>query len=192
MLCWKTDDKSRYEMLRSVFTLSVLLGTCLCDPKLVCYWLHGNGPVTNIDVQICTHVHYSFVTLDSNSLVMRFQAGGEENGDLKNLQAMRSQNPSLKIVAALGGGGDGGDGKYGRMVLNAQSRANFVKHAVEFLNNHKFDGLDFDWEYPACPQTVCDDKHRPEKAAFASVLKVCHYHQTHPIITCIDYPLIRS
>ena len=157
-------------MFKLVLYLSVLLSTVLCDPKLVCYWLHGNGPVSNIDAKTCTHVHFSFVTLDSASLVMRF-AGGE--ADLKQLQSLRSQNSNLKIVAALGGGSDGGDGKYGRLVLNAQSRANFVKHAVDFLNQNKFDGLDFDWEYPACPQTNCDAKHKPEKAGFASVLKVC-------------------
>ena len=159
-------------MLKSLLTLSVLLSTGFCDQKLVCYWLQGNGPLSNIDAQTCTHVHFSFVTLDSQSLVVRF-AGGE--GQLRELETLRTQNPNLKIVAALGGGGDGGDGKYGRLVLSPQARANFAKQTVDFLNQNKFDGLDFDWEYPACPLTVCDEKHKPEKAGFASLLKVSSF-----------------
>ncbi|XP_054154653.1 probable chitinase 10 [Oppia nitens] len=139
--------------------------------RLVCYWLHGNGPVGNLDPQSCTHIHYSFLTLDPDQLVMRFGSPGEIQGDLKQLLGLKAQYPQLKIVAALGGGGDGGDGKYGRMVTNQQSRARFVREAVKLLLEHGLDGLDFDWEYPACPQTVCDDKHAAEKPAFAQTLK---------------------
>ena len=159
-------------MLKLIVGLLLITSTVLCELKLVCYWNHNNGPVSVVDAQTCTHLHYSFLTLDSNSLQMRFQSSDEPNG-LKQVLALKSQNSNLKIVAALGGGSDGGDGKYGRLVVNPQSRANFVRHAVEFLNQHNFDGLDFDWEYPACPHTDCEAVgHRPEKPGFAAILRV--------------------
>lgn len=144
----------------------------LSEQIIVCYWLHENGRMSSIDPHICTHISYAFVTLDSTSLTIRFQTQSEAHCVLRKLKCLKTQNPKLKIVAALGGGGDGGDGKYGRMVLNPQFRSKFVNSCVQFLNQNGFDGLDFDWEYPACPQTNCDAKHAPEKAGFAAVLEV--------------------
>ena len=64
------------------------------------------------------------------------------------------KNHALKIMIALGGWKDSKGSKYTRMVRDAASRKRFIDDAVRFLETHNFDGLDLDWEYPACPQ-VC-------------------------------------
>lgn len=61
--------------------------------------------------------------------------------------ALKAQNPSLKVMIGLGGWNEGGR-KYSRMVSSSESRQKFVKSVVKFLDEHHFDGLDFDWEYP--------------------------------------------
>ena len=53
----------------------------------------------------------------------------------------------LKVMIAIGGWNEGGK-KYSDMASTPAGRTKFVKSAVTFLKEHKFDGLDLDWEYP--------------------------------------------
>ena len=55
-------------------------------------------------------------------------------------------------MIAIGGWNDSKGNKYSRMVGNVSSRKRFVNGVVRFLKEHKFDGLDLDWEYPVCWQ----------------------------------------
>lgn len=54
----------------------------------------------------------------------------------------------------MGGWYDSMDDKYSKMVNSNSARLHFVKHAVKFLKENDFDGLEIDWEYPKCWQ-VC-------------------------------------
>ncbi len=55
--------------------------------------------------------------------------------------------PKLKVTLAIGGWNDGSK-KYSTMAADPQKRQIFVESAVNFLQEHNFDGLDLDWEYP--------------------------------------------
>lgn len=44
------------------------------------------------------------------------------------------------------------------MVSNPASRAVFVNSVIRFLQQYNFDGLDFDWEYPANRGGIPSDK----------------------------------
>ena len=57
-----------------------------------------------------------------------------------------------KVLLALGGWNDSEDDKYSKLVSDPSARSKFVTHALEFLKQHNFDGLDLDWEYPKCWQ----------------------------------------
>jgi len=59
------------------------------------------------------------------------------------------------VLIAIGGWSDSAGDKYSRMVNSASARANFVTTAVQFIQQHNFDGLDLDWEYPVCWQGDC-------------------------------------
>jgi chitinase len=58
----------------------------------------------------------------------------------------------VKVMLALGGWYDSQENKYSRLVSSKAARAQFIKHAVKFLQEHDFDGLEIDWEYPRCWQ----------------------------------------
>lgn len=58
----------------------------------------------------------------------------------------------IKVSLAVGGWNDSAGDKYSKLVNNPSARAKFVKHAVQFLEEYGFDGLDLDWEYPKCWQ----------------------------------------
>lgn len=58
----------------------------------------------------------------------------------------------VKVVLGLGGWDDSASDKYSRMVNSPSARRKFVIHALDFIEQYEFDGLDLDWEYPKCWQ----------------------------------------
>lgn len=72
------------------------------------------------------------------------------------------------VTIALGGWNDSAGDKYSRLVNNPSARRKFIEHAVEFIKKHNFDGLDLDWEYPACWQTDCKPDRAKDKEAFTA------------------------
>ena len=55
-------------------------------------------------------------------------------------------------MIAIGGWNDSADKKYSRLVNDAAARQRFINGALAFIEEHNFDGLDLDWEYPRCWQ----------------------------------------
>ena len=77
----------------------------------------------------------------------------------------------IKVTVAIGGWNDSLGGKYSKLVNNPAARAKFVKHVVEFIETHGFDGLDLDWEYPKCWQVACDKGPESDRESFALWVK---------------------
>jgi chitinase len=61
---------------------------------------------------------------------------------------LKTKNPNLKTLVAVGGW-NMGSAPFMEMVATAEGRKDFADHAVQFLRDRDFDGLDLDWEYPA-------------------------------------------
>ncbi|MCL4139090.1 UNVERIFIED_CONTAM: hypothetical protein GTU68_024012 [Idotea baltica] len=108
--------------------------------------------VDDIDPFSCTHVVYSFAGLDNETLTIK--ALDEERdviqGAYKSTVALKKRNPELKVLIAIGGWAEGGK-TYSDMVSTQESRDAFVESVVTFMKEHRFDGLDLDWEYPGAP-----------------------------------------
>lgn len=73
------------------------------------------------------------------------------------LNALKSQNPSLKLIASYGGWTwthgpaafyPASQNLFSQMVSNKANRAQFIEASYEYLKAQGFDGADFDWEYP--------------------------------------------
>ena len=60
----------------------------------------------------------------------------------------------VKVLIALGGWNDSAGNKYSRLVNDAASRQRFISNVIQFMEQHNFDGLDLDWEYPRCWQVL--------------------------------------
>ncbi|XP_050029822.1 uncharacterized protein [Dermacentor andersoni] len=148
-------------------------------PKVVCYfpaWSFfrgGRGHYTpeDIDPQLCTHVIYAWASLDNDSLHI---ASADYNADIKyNLYnrtlALKAVNRRLKVLLSLGGRGSSED-TYSTLAANSTARRSFARHAATFVAEHRFDGLDVDWEYPSCVGDDCRDN-MPDKRNFVLLLQ---------------------
>lgn len=58
--------------------------------------------------------------------------------------------------------------RFSKLVASPELRANFVQSTIRFLREHKFDGLDLDWEYPG----YRDGSSHDDKDRYATLIKV--------------------
>ena len=63
----------------------------------------------------------------------------------------------FQVTIAIGGWNEGSK-KYSEMVADPARRKRFVESVVAFCQEHNFDGLDLDWEYPGKRGGSPDDK----------------------------------
>lgn len=64
---------------------------------------------------------------------------------LNELERLKSVNPELKILLSVGGWSAGG---FSEAASTQEGRRRMALSAVQALENHPFDGIDLDWEYP--------------------------------------------
>lgn len=116
-----------------------------------------------------THLNFAFMDFDANGNLIFCDKGadveapvgmsgvtwgGANAGILNAFQALRAENPNLKIGVSVGGWSKSGD--FSVCCANASSRANLVNNLVKFVKYTNMDFIDIDWEYPA-------DKRDPDK-----------------------------
>jgi chitinase len=90
-----------------------------------------------------------------------------DNRFLGRIVDLKKKNPKLKVLLALGGWNDSEGDKYSRLVNSLPARRKFISHAIDFMSQYDFDGLDLDWEYPTCWQTDCEKGPAHDKRGFA-------------------------
>ena len=90
-----------------------------------------------------TRINYAFANIKDGEIVEGFSHDAENFAILNKL---KRSNPSLKLLVSVGGWT--WSGGFSDAALTPRSRARFIESAVRFVERHKLDGLDIDWEYP--------------------------------------------
>lgn len=116
-----------------------------------------------IDVNICTHIIYSFVELDGYGNI-KYQTRLQSIVKL-HLSQLRARSSTLKILIAFGGYNEPLLPAWSALVKNTENRNRFANNVYNFLVEHNIDGVDIDYEYPNFSQD------NGEKAHFVDLLK---------------------
>lgn len=104
----------------------------------------------DINPHLCTHVIYTFIGVNEQTgKVNILDAWNEvDKGALKRFTQLKSANPKLKVMVAMGGYNEGSS-RYSVIAASPTLRSALVESVIKFMGDYGFDGFDLDWEYPA-------------------------------------------
>jgi chitinase len=112
-----------------------------------------------------TRINYAFADIKNGVIMEGFQ---NDRQNFLTLNGLKKRNPQLKILVSVGGWT--WSKNFSDMVLTRESRMKFIESSVQFIQTHKLDGLDIDWEYPGLPGD--NNVYRPEdKQNFTALVK---------------------
>lgn len=117
--------------------------------KLVCYFTNwawyrqGLAKYTpdQIDSNLCTHIVYGFAVLDYSELTIKTHDGWADIDNRFYERVVELKSKGIKVTLAIGGWNDSEGDKYSRLVRSPSARAKFIRHVIEFIEKHGFEGL---------------------------------------------------
>ena len=130
------------------FLLTILVSTVISvsgqKPYNVIAYYTGNGEtIRQYPVEKLTHIIYSFLKLQNDTLTFRNDA---QRKAVQELVELKKQYPQLKIMVSIGGWG--GCAPCSQLFASAEHRKMFAETTVALFKQYNIDGLDLDWEYP--------------------------------------------
>ena len=91
---------------------------------------------------------YSFAGIEKKSYKLRSLGSASGRGSFEDFLRLRELSPKSKLMLSIGGWNESAR-KYSNMVLKRARREAFIESVMETMERYdKFDGVDFDWEYP--------------------------------------------
>jgi chitinase len=147
-------------LLKTLLFFSAVLATVhhtnAATDKIICFFAswagyrNGDGSFkpTNIDPSLCTHVNYAFLGVNADGTLKILDSWNEVDlGGLQNVEALKSQNPDLKVLVSIGGW-NAGNAILNGVAASSVLRASLIQSCIAFFNQWGYDGIDIDWEYP--------------------------------------------
>ncbi|XP_052866000.1 endochitinase-like [Anopheles cruzii] len=163
-----------FQGVERVVLLVLLLTPCSIhtaqdERRLVCYFTNWSPErageysfnVSDIPVELCTHVTYSFAAVDENTFEIKPTNAKFDilQDGFKKFSELKKSTPGLKLSLAVGGWAHGGE-PFHKMVSTLDGRQTFIFSAVQFMQRHNFDGIEIVWLWPGSPDRggTDDDK----------------------------------
>ena len=100
------------------------------------------------EVSLLTHINYAHGRFaDPANGTGGIVITESKKAPIKDVVALKSVNPKLKVCLMIGGWGGHADG-FSMMARDAAKRTEFCQSVKSLLDKHGLDGVDIDWEYP--------------------------------------------
>ncbi|KAG0353537.1 hypothetical protein BG005_007176 [Podila minutissima] len=99
-----------------------------------------------LPIDLYTHLNFGFASITSEGVIK--SAFPDDYWTYAELNELKTKKPTLRTAITIGGW-EMDMAEYSKMVATPATRQKFIKSAMEFVRKHKFDGIDFDWEYPS-------------------------------------------
>lgn len=126
------------------------LTTAAAVPNIICFYGYKPElPPEKLNAFYCTHL------ITYGSITSNFTITGDTDVYAR-ITALRKQNPDLKVLLSLGGMGK--NTPISQIVHSPELTESFIAECIEFLTDNEFDGVDFDWEFPAWGGDPFDSK----------------------------------
>ncbi|KAG0037273.1 Endochitinase 1 [Podila clonocystis] len=100
----------------------------------------------NLPTDLYTHLNFGFASINNQGVIQ--QTFPDDHWTYQELNELKLKKPSLRTAITIGGW-DMDMAEYSKMVSTPANREKFILSAMKFVREHKFDGIDFDWEYPS-------------------------------------------
>lgn len=135
--------------------------------KIIAYYTGTAENLQQYPLNKLTHIIYSFVKLQHDSLMLR-DAGQEQN--VRQIVELKRKYPQLKIMVSMGGWS--GCEPCSDLFADARHRRTFAQTTVALLKKYHLDGIDLDWEYPAIEGFPGHKYHARDKENFTELIRV--------------------
>lgn len=168
-LCFVPDETSTPEVLKSYESISNKKNTAKSRPQIdsPSNYVPQNPKCPDINRIVGEYVLGDPTSVDAFLLDFVIYAFAEIKPDgtlfiptpryLRQLLALKKDNPDLKVIVAIGGWAQDG---FSDAALTPASRYKFAREVNNLIKQYNLDGIDIDWEYPV--NSASGIKSRPE------------------------------
>ncbi|KAK7915206.1 glycoside hydrolase superfamily [Apiospora marii] len=116
---------------------------------------HDIGP-TDLPLDALTHVNYAFAYIDPGSYQIVTMDSATPGSLFDDLTTLKTIKPDLEVWVSIGGwtfsdNNTATQPVFGDIAADAGKRQKFANNLVHFMQQHGFNGVDLDWEYPGAP-----------------------------------------
>lgn len=133
---------------------------------VIAYYAGRTTMIDSFEVEKLTHLIFCFCHLNGNTISV---GNARDSATIQRMVALKSRNPSLKIILSLGGWG--GCRTCSPVFGTAKGRRKFAKSVRDLNAYFGTDGIDLDWEYPTIEGYPGHAYSPEDKPAFTALIK---------------------
>lgn len=113
------------------------------------------GPL-DLPLDALTHVNYAFAYIDPESYQIITMDSATPGSLFDDTTTLKSIKPDLEVWVSLGGWTFSDNitatqPVFGDIAASSKKSEKFANNLIHFMQQHGFDGVDIDWEYPGAP-----------------------------------------